>query len=154
MIQDWFQNHWESNLHDASKQEVNILSMHLDLNSKVKNISSLMLISQHLVMNAGQGPCWKCAPGHDSIADYSIIKSYWLKSGVTDSENLKMWVWAILEGGLFILVQPIWPMHQNKHFLGIFILVHQESMISWWAEAWDRESVAWPCTRINISRKF
>ena len=48
-----------------------------------------------------------------------------------DSEKFKPLIWAILEGGLFILVQPIWPMHQNKHFLGIFILVHQESMISW-----------------------
>ena len=27
------------------------------------------------------------------------------------------------EGGFF-LVQPIWPMRQNKHFLGFFILVH------------------------------
>ena len=57
-------------------------------------------------------------------------------------------------GGHFILVQPIWPMHQNKTFLEMFILVHQKAMISWSAEAWDPESVSWHCTRMKISRKF
>ena len=58
------------------------------------------------------------------------------------------------EGGHFILVQPIWPMHQNKTFLDFFILVHQKALISWSAEAWDPESVSWHCTRMKISRKF
>ena len=44
--------------------------------------------SQHLGMNPGQGPALKCAPGHDSIKDSSIIKSYCLKSGVMDKQNL------------------------------------------------------------------
>ena len=54
----------------------------------------------------------------------------------------------------FILVQPLWHMHENKQILEIFILVHQKTMISWSGEAWDLESEALPCTRIKISRKF
>ena len=76
------------------------------------------MISQHLLVNIDLGPTLKCAPGQDSIEDSSIIKSYWVKSGVMNSEKMKVWFWAIWEeGGHFILVQPIWPMHQNKTFL-------------------------------------
>ena len=33
-------------------------------------------ISQYLLINLGLGPLLKCAPGHDSMEDVSIIKSY------------------------------------------------------------------------------
>ena len=55
--------------------------------------------SQHLVMNPAQWSSSECAPGHDSIKDASVIKSYCPKSGVADSENLEPWLEAILEGG-------------------------------------------------------
>ena len=56
----------------------------------MKKSQNMMFKSQHLVMNPGQGPTLQCAPGHKSMEDFSIIKSYWLKSGVTDSEEFKM----------------------------------------------------------------
>ena len=46
--------------------------------------------SQHLVINPGQGPPLKCAPGHESIEDFNIIKSYWLKSGVVQFQNRRI----------------------------------------------------------------
>ena len=45
------------------------------------------VISQHLLINLDLGPTLKCAPGHDSIEDSSIIKSYWLKSRVVGLEK-------------------------------------------------------------------
>ena len=48
---------------------------------------NLILKSQHLVINPGQGPALKCAPGHDSIKDSSIIKSYCPRGGVMDKQN-------------------------------------------------------------------
>ena len=45
------------------------------------------LKSQHLVINLDQGPTLKCAPGHKSMEDFKIIKSYWLKSGVVQNQN-------------------------------------------------------------------
>ena len=71
-----------------------IWNMSLDINSKDDNNSNLIFKSQHLVINPGQGPALKCAPGQDSIKDSSIIKSYWLKSGVMDKQNLISWFGA------------------------------------------------------------
>ena len=45
------------------------------------------VISQHILKNQGPGPPSKCAPGYDSVDDCSIIKSYWLKSGVMQNKN-------------------------------------------------------------------
>ena len=117
--------------------------------SSISKMSLFNFKSHHLVINPDPGPVLKCAPGHNSIKDLSIIKSYWLKVGLVHSEYFKLCLWAIWTGGYFI-----WPTHQNNTFLEILILVHQKSMISWSGEAWDPESAAWHCTRINISRKF
>ena len=81
-------------------QKVNILNISLDINN-CKN-SNLIFKSQHLVMNPGQGPALKCAPGHDSIKDSSIIKSYWSKSGVMDKQNIKTVIWDIWGWGLLM----------------------------------------------------
>ena len=35
----------------------------------MKKSQNLMFKSQHLVMNRGQGPALKCAPGLESMAD-------------------------------------------------------------------------------------
>ena len=40
------------------------------------------------VRNPGQGPALKCAPGHDSIKDSSIIKKHWLKIEVMDNKHM------------------------------------------------------------------
>ena len=134
--------------------QVTILNMSLFINSEHEKMSLSNFKSHHLVINPDLGPPSKCDPGHDSIEDSSIIKSYWLKVGLVHSEKFKLWLWAIWTGGYFILVQPILPTYQNKSFLGFFILVHQKSMISWSGEAWDPESAVWHCTRIKKSRKF
>ena len=55
--------------------------------------------SQHLVINPGQGPPLKCAPGHESMEDFNIIKSYWLKHGVVDFQNCNLGFWAIVAWG-------------------------------------------------------
>ena len=44
---------------------------------------------RHLLINLGLGPPLKCSPGHDSMEDFSIIKSYRLKSRVTGLEHSK-----------------------------------------------------------------
>ena len=49
---------------------------------------NLSFKSQQLVINPGQGPASKCAPGHERIEDLNIIKSYCLKSGVMAFQNL------------------------------------------------------------------
>ena len=115
---------------------------------------NLIFKSHHLVMNPAQGPTLKCAPGHNSIKDSNIIKSYWRGRGVMDSENFKPWLLAILRGGLFILVQPIWPMHQNKHSLEILILVQgQATLLGSQPSAHKEIKDSW-CTRIQIARKL
>ena len=75
-------------LEQVFDQKVNIWNISLDVNSENGKNSNLIFKYQHLVMNPGQGPALKCAPGHDSIKDSSIVKSYCLKSGVMDKQNL------------------------------------------------------------------
>ena len=53
---------------------------------KYKN-SNFYFKSRHLETNPGQGPVFKCAPGHKSMEDFYIIKSYWPKSGVVQIQN-------------------------------------------------------------------
>ena len=120
---------------------------------KMKENSNLIFRNHHLVMNPGQGPHLKCAPRRNSIKDTNIIKSYRRGRGVIQSETFKHSFWAILERCFLILVQPMLPMHQNKIFLGICILVHLKVMISSSGKAWDRKMVTWPCTKIPKSRK-
>ena len=67
----------------------NILTASPNLNSQDKENSQFNSRFQHLVINLDQGPHLKCAPGHDSIKDSNIIKSYWLKNGVVESNKLK-----------------------------------------------------------------
>ena len=69
-------------------QQVSFWNISLDIKSENGKNSNLIFKSQHLVMNPGQGPTLKCAPGHDSIKDSSIIKSHCLKSGVMDFQNM------------------------------------------------------------------
>ena len=57
------------------------------------------VISQHLLINLGLGPPLKCAPGHDSMEDSNIIKSYCPKSGVMDEQNLESGIWGICGWG-------------------------------------------------------
>ena len=45
------------------------------------------------------GPASTCAPGHESMEDFSIIRSYRLKSGVMDfqkvtNEDHGIWAWG------------------------------------------------------------
>ena len=68
--------------------KVCILSISPDINSQNEKNSKSNFKSQHLVINPGQGPPLKCAPGHESMEDFNIIKSYWLKSGVVQIQNL------------------------------------------------------------------
>ena len=75
-------------------QKVNILNISLDINYENCKNSNLIFKSQHLVMNPGQGPALKCAPGHDSMKDSSIIKSYCLKRGVMDKQHRISWFGA------------------------------------------------------------
>ena len=69
---------------------VHIWNIIHNIKSKITKKQNRNFKSQHLVINPGQGPALKCAPGHDSIEDSSIIKSYCLKSGVMDSETLEL----------------------------------------------------------------
>ena len=78
----------------VSGRKVHIWNIIHNINSKNTKNQCLIFKSQHLVINPGQGPLLKCAPGQDSIKDSSIIKSYWLKSGVMDKQNLISWFGA------------------------------------------------------------
>ena len=51
--------------------------------------------SRHLLINPGLGPVLKCAPGLGSMEDFSIIQSYWPKTGVVDFQNCNLGFWAI-----------------------------------------------------------
>ena len=55
------------------------------------NMSLFNFNSHHLVINPDPGPALKCAPGHDSIKDSSMIKSYWLKVGLVHFQNKHTW---------------------------------------------------------------
>ena len=63
----------------------------LDINSQNKKTQNPNFKSQHLATNPSPGPSLKCAPGHESIEDSIIIKSYWLKSGVVQNQNRHFW---------------------------------------------------------------
>ena len=67
--------------------KVYFLDIVLILNLYFSRFQNSDVISQHLLINLGLGPLLKCAPGHDSMEDFSIIKNYWLKSGVVDKQN-------------------------------------------------------------------
>ena len=87
----------EITLERISDQKVNIWNMFLDTNSpncKIAKFQNLVFKSQHLVMNPGQGPCLKCAPGQDSIKDSSIIKSCYLRRRVMAFQNSMLAFWA------------------------------------------------------------
>ena len=58
-----------------------------NINSQNKKDSNFNFESRHLETNPGQGPVLKCAPGHKSMEDFNIIKSYWPKSGVVQIQN-------------------------------------------------------------------
>ena len=62
-----------------------------DINSQNKKTQNPNFKSQHLATNPSPGPSLKCAPGHESIEDSIIIKSYWLKSGVVQNQNRHFW---------------------------------------------------------------
>ena len=56
--------------------KVNVLNICLDLKLIFSKFENSEVISQHLLINPGLGPPLKCAPGHDSVEDSSIIESY------------------------------------------------------------------------------
>ena len=56
--------------------KVHFLNICLDLKLIFSKFENSEVISQHLLINLDLGPALKCAPGHDSIEDSSIIKSY------------------------------------------------------------------------------
>ena len=56
--------------------KVCFLNIFLDLKLIFSKFENSEVISQHLLINLDLGPTLKCAPGHDSIEDSSIIKSY------------------------------------------------------------------------------
>ena len=70
-----------------------------------------------MVRNPGQGPALKCAPGHDSIKDSSIIKSHCLKIGVADIQNLIFWFGAKSGWGQILNRFAIrWPLTNLRIF--------------------------------------
>ena len=77
----------EIDLESLLDQKVNSWNISLDMNSENGETSNLNFKSQHLVMNPGQGPSLNCAPGHDSIKDASIIKSYYRRRRVMVFQN-------------------------------------------------------------------
>ena len=79
---------FEIDLEPCFDQKVNILNISLDISSENGKHLNMILKSQHLVMNPGQGPALKFAPGEDSIKDSSIIKSYCLNRGVMVFQNM------------------------------------------------------------------
>ena len=76
----------------------------LDINSQNKKTQNPNFKSQHLATNPSPGPSLKCAPGHESIEDSIIIKSYWLKSGVVQNQNRRFWKIDILDLAQFHMV--------------------------------------------------
>ena len=78
----------EIELEPIFNHKVNILTISLDINSGNDKNSNMIFKSQHLVMNPGQGPLLKRAPGQDSIKDSSIIRSYYRRRRVMAFQNL------------------------------------------------------------------
>ena len=68
--------------------KVHIWNLSLNMILKKKTKQNLNSKSQNLVINPDQGPALKCAPGHESIKDSSIIKSYRLKIRVMDIQHI------------------------------------------------------------------
>ena len=56
--------------------KVYFMNIFLDLKLIFSKFENSEVISQHILINLDLGPTLKCAPGHDSIEDSSIIKSY------------------------------------------------------------------------------
>ena len=85
-------------------------------NSYFAKCENSEVISQHLLINLDLGPSLKCAPGHESIEDFSIIKSYWLKIGVVDFQKSEI-CFSTFSGG------PPQPSHPPEYFLEISLWV-------------------------------
>ena len=116
----------EIDLEQVFKQKVNSFNIYLKTKSENGKHSNLIFKSEHLVTNQAQGPCLKCAPGHDSIEDSSIIKSYCRRRRVLAFQNLIFYFRPNLGGGnfwtglLFADPLPIWEFSEkfqigNKH---------------------------------------
>ena len=105
----------EMDLESLFNHQVNLWNSYLNINSENEGKRYLIFKSHHQGMNSGQGPSLKCAPSRNSIKDCNIIKSYWHGRGVlwtqkhSDLDFGPSW-----KEDMFILVQPIWAMHQNK----------------------------------------
>ena len=56
--------------------KIHNLNIFLDLKLIFYKFENSEVISQHLLINLGLGPLLKCAPGHESMEDSNIIKSY------------------------------------------------------------------------------
>ena len=94
---EWLRSYFdllEIDLEPFFDQKSIYLEYALGIISENDKNSNLIFKSLHPVMDPGQGPCLKCAPGHDSIKDSSIIKSYCLKSGVMEFQHIIFWFWA------------------------------------------------------------
>ena len=98
MIDDLLEIHPEPFL-DA---KVNIWNTLLNINFPNTENQHLTFKSQHIVINPDQGPPLKCAPGHDSIEDSSIIKIYYLRRRVMAFQNLIFAFWAKSGWGQFL----------------------------------------------------
>ena len=113
------------------------------------------VISQHLLINLDLGPTLKCAPGHDSIEDSIIIKSYWLRSGVADSENFKIWIWAIWEWGVILFSYTMFgPCMRIQSSWDFLFWCSRKPWFGGQERLGTPERMVWPCMRIKISRKF
>ncbi len=66
----------ETDSEPFSNRKFHIWDIVPEINSQNEKSQNLISKSQHLVMNPTQGPHLKCAPGHKSMEDSSIIKSY------------------------------------------------------------------------------
>ena len=72
--------------------------------------------SQHLVINLDQGPLLKCAPGHHSMFPSIIIKSYYLKSGVMQNQNLFLENWHFWNFRTSIFSKSVYFLILNNFF--------------------------------------
>ena len=89
----------------------------LSWNSHFTFFENYEVISQHLLINLDLGPSLTCAPGHESIEDSRIIKSYWLKIGVVDFQNPIFWFWAKSGWGQILNRFAIrWPLPNLRIF--------------------------------------
>ena len=67
--------------------KVTVLILYHIINSPNEKMSLFNFKYHHLVINPDPGPFPKCAPGHDSIKDLNMIKSYRLKVGLIHFQN-------------------------------------------------------------------